>query len=89
MNAIESLNKYLGIAFGVFLAGFLGYRAYVWRSELPKKLNERLKHRIAKMSEDPRYQMPISEMKFPKVEFNMSNMQGFNPGSLTVQPSNR
>ena len=86
MNAIENLNRICGIAFAIFLAGFLGYRAYEWRNDLPKKINRRIEQRMKQMSEDPRYQLPISEMKWPEVKFKVENLQGFNPGTFPAQP---
>jgi hypothetical protein len=85
MNAIENLNKICGIVFAIFLAGFLGYRAYEWRNDLPKKWDRKIQERLKQMADDPRYQLPISEMKFPEVKFNIENLQGFNPGTFPAR----
>ncbi len=80
MNFIESVNKIVGIAFTVALTGFVGYRAYLWRNDMAKEAGKRLQHRIVQMSEDPRYQLPKSEIKWPEVKLPANGWQGVGGG---------
>ncbi len=76
MNVVEQLNKALGIAFAIGLTAFLVYRGYLWREELSKEAGRRLQHRVKQMSDDPRYQLPVSDFKPLDVKFSMESLQG-------------
>jgi hypothetical protein len=89
MNALYYLNKIVGIAFAVGLTAFVGYRAYLWRNDVAAEAGKRLEQRLKQMSEDPRYQLPTSEIKWPEVKFSVETMQGFNAGLLGNDASQR
>jgi hypothetical protein len=89
MNALYYINKIVGIAFAAALTAFVGYRAYLWRNDLAAETGRRLEQRIKQMSEDPRYQLPTSEIEWPDVKFSVENLQGFNGGAFGVDSSKR
>lgn len=85
MNAVEQLNKALGIAFAVGLSAFLAYRGYLWRQELSKEAGRRLQHRVKQMSEDPRYRLPESDFKALDVKFSVESLRGIGLKASTVR----
>ena len=83
MNTLYYINKFVGVAFALGLAVFVGFRVVQWRDQASKDAAQRFQKRIQRISEDSAAQFPISAQT-PILPDHWKNFDGpvFTPEAL-------